>query len=129
AGLIEGVRRLLILSAVERPSEILGLAEGDEKRLAALAARFRTESLLRVFSVLAGLEGPLKYSDQPRYLFEAAAVRLAAIVDLSPIEDLIARLETAEPGRGPGAPAPAPGARGGASARTTSPAPAAGTVR
>jgi DNA polymerase-3 subunit gamma/tau len=99
AGLVEGVRRLLVLRSVPGPSEILGLAQEDEQRLAALAARFSTDSLLRAFAVLAALEGPLKYSDQPRYLLEAAAIRLAAITELAPIEELIARLEAGEPPR------------------------------
>jgi DNA polymerase-3 subunit gamma/tau len=99
AGLVEGVRRLLVLKSVSSPSEILGLSDEDEKRLAALAARFSTDSLLRAFSILAALEAPLKYSDQPRYLLEAAAIRLASISELAPIEELIARLDAGEPPR------------------------------
>jgi len=99
AGLIEGVRRLLVLKSVDRPAEILGLPDEDTARLAALAGRFSTDSLLRTFSILAALEAPLKYSDQPRYLLEAAAIRMAAITELAPIEDLLARLEGGEPPR------------------------------
>jgi DNA polymerase-3 subunit gamma/tau len=109
AGLVEGVRRLLVLKSVTEPSEILGLSSEDEKRLASLAGRFSTDSLLRVFSVLAGLEAPLKYSDQPRYLLEAAAIRMSSIAELSPIEDLIARLEGGDPRPLPPRPS-APGA-------------------
>ena len=111
AGLIEGVRRLLVLRAAGEPEDLLGVSAEHQARLAAIAQRFSTESLLRVFSVLAGLEAPLKFSDQPRYIFEAAAIRIAALADLSSIEDLIARFDAGGPDAGPPAPRPGAGAR------------------
>jgi DNA polymerase-3 subunit gamma/tau len=106
AGLIEGVRRLLLLATLDDASAILGLPEEQEARLAALARTIAPESLLRIFSILSALEAPLKYSEQPRFLLEAAAIRIAAISDLTPIEDLIARFggdaPAPGPGRGPG---------------------------
>lgn len=144
AGLIEGVRRLLVLKCAapatgtpaapqERtafnPSEILGLGAEDEARLAALAERFSADGLLRAFSVLAALEAPLKYSDQPRYLLEAAAIRLAAITELAPIEELLARLDVGEPPRTGPPSRSAAHAPSAAPARSTRPEPAAPSTR
>jgi DNA polymerase-3 subunit gamma/tau len=114
AGLIDGLRRLLLLQSVTNPAEILGLAPEDEKRLAALAARFDTTTLLRLFAILSTLEGPLRYSDQPRYLLEAAAIRMAALADLAPIEELVARLEEGAGGGSGGSRGPGGGGSGGA---------------
>lgn len=115
AGLIEGTRRLLVLKAAAKPEEILGLSEDDTRRLAALASQFSLDTLLRLFGALAGLEAPMRYAEQPRYLLEAAAVRIATIADLTPIEDLIARIGGAEPPKGPAPVTSGPSASGKAS--------------
>ena len=117
AGLIEGARNLLLARTLERASDILGLSAEHEKRIVALAARFDTTSLLRMTSVLMALEGPLRYSEQPRYVLEAAAIRIAEIGDLAPIEDLIARLEGQGPTEGPSG-------AGASTSRVAGPAPA-----
>jgi len=126
AGLIDGARRLLLLRALDDPSEILGLEKDHQARLAGLAGRFETVGLLRILSILMSLEGPLKYSEQPRYVLEAAAIRLAMLADLTPIEELIARFEAEGPGAGPRDPASSRGAARGAPAASPSPPPTPG---
>jgi len=109
------VRDLLVLSV--DPSRITDLdiaPESDRERIEALRARFSREDLLRSFDVLTRAESEIRSAAEPRYHLEMALLRWIHLRKLTPLADLIERLEG-------GAPlAPAPGAR---AAATAPPAP------
>jgi DNA polymerase-3 subunit gamma/tau len=95
-------------------------AEDDRERLAALAARFSREDLLRAFDLLSDAATEIKTAAQPRYHVEMALVRWAHLRKLVPLTDLIDQL------KGGGAGSSSPPARPAAStqtARATSEAP------
>ncbi len=98
--LIAVLRDLLLLRAVPGGEEMLGRPQEEARILAAASTSLSREDLTRAFHVLADLEPGLKSSSQPRFLFEAALVRLASLGAVRPIEDILASLES-------GAPAPA----------------------
>jgi len=89
------VRDLLILSVdpsrVADP-EIAGETERD--RVKALASRFSREDLLRAFDVLTKAETDIRAAAQPRYHLEMALLRWIHLRKLTPIEDLIASVDT-----------------------------------
>ena len=58
-------------------------------RLREAAEPLSREDLLRTFQVLSELEVGLKASSQPRFLFEAALLRLADLGAVVPIENLL----------------------------------------
>jgi DNA polymerase-3 subunit gamma/tau len=93
--LARATRDLLILSV--DPSRINDAdiaAEGERERLQALVAQSSREDLLRAFDVLAQAEQDVKASDQPRYTVEMALLRLMYLRKLTPLADLIKRLES-----------------------------------
>ena len=49
-------------------------------------------NLTRAFQVMADLEPGLKSSSQPRFLFEAALIRLAGLGHVRPIEEVLESL-------------------------------------
>ncbi|MBE3071681.1 MAG: hypothetical protein IMZ67_01785, partial [Acidobacteria bacterium] len=81
--------------------------EGDRDRLAALAARFSREDLLRAFDVLARAEGDIRNAPEPRYHFEMALLRWMHLRRLVPLTALIESLQQGKPLPAPGAPATA----------------------
>jgi hypothetical protein len=62
--------------------------------------------LSRAFQLLADLEQELKTSSQPRYLFEAALIRLATLGAVRPIEEVLADLAGGRPVSRTAEPAP-----------------------
>jgi DNA polymerase-3 subunit gamma/tau len=93
--LARATRDLLILSV--DPSRISDpdiAAEGERERLQALVSQSSREDLLRAFDVLAQAEQDVKASDQPRYTVEMALLRLMYLRKLTPLSDLIKRLES-----------------------------------
>ncbi|MGE5359096.1 MAG: DNA polymerase III subunit gamma/tau [Bacteroidales bacterium] len=111
--------------------------EGERERLQALAARFSREDLLRAFDVLTRAENDIRHATEPRYHLEMALVRWIHLRKLTPLGDLIERLQ-ADPGAlrsGPSgsgrSPVAGPGSRpvpsrppvGGGVTRTAPPAP------
>jgi DNA polymerase-3 subunit gamma/tau len=109
------VRDLLVLSV--DPSRITDpdiAPESDRDRIEALRLRFSREDLLRSFDVLTRAESEIRSAAEPRYHLEMALLRWIHLRKLTPLADLIERLEN-------GAPlAPSGGAR---AAMTASPAP------
>ena len=137
------VRDLLVLSVdPSRFSDPDVAPEADHERLRALVGRFSREDLLRSFDVLTRAESEVRAAAEPRYNFEMALLRWIHLRKLTPLADLIDRLESGAPlsggpgPRSPGGPAPAslplsrPAPASSASvARRLSPAPApAGAV-
>ncbi len=99
-------------------------SEGERARLEPLVARYSREDLMRAFDLLSRAEWDIRQSSQPRHTFEMTLVKWIHLRRLTPLTELIARLESGQPtglgagaagggvsGLRPGAaPAPAPGA-------------------
>jgi DNA polymerase-3 subunit gamma/tau len=112
----------------------VALTEEESRELREIATGFGEDALLRIFNAILELPGLLRGSPHPRFVLEAASLRLTRLADLAPIEEVIASLQGAgPPGEPPVAgssssrtgprstdPAPTPGA----SARGSSPSPA-----
>jgi DNA polymerase-3 subunit gamma/tau len=120
--LMELTRNLLLLKILPDDPDRIGLARDDAEAMAPLAAKFSQEDLLRILELLAREEPRLKYTQQPRYLLEALAVRLCHLADLTPLEELIARFA---PEAGPTAPAARPSGRDASPGADRSPGPSA----
>ena len=90
------VRDLMIVSVDPTRLEDPELAT-DADRLAALAARFSREDLLRAFDVLARAEQDVRYAAQPRYHLEMALLRWIHLGHLAPIADVLEALGSGRP--------------------------------
>jgi DNA polymerase-3 subunit gamma/tau len=108
------VRDLLVLAVdPSRYSDPDVAPEADHERLRALAGRFSREDLLRSFDVLTRAESEVRAAAEPRYNFEMALLRWIHLRQLTPLADLIDRLESGAPlsggsgPRSPGGPPPA----------------------
>jgi DNA polymerase-3 subunit gamma/tau len=102
---IGAIRDLLVMRSLPDRPDVLSRPPEEAAGLAAAAAPLSRDDLTRAFQLLADLEQPLKTSAQPRYLFEAALIRLAAMGAVLPIEELLAGLESGRSERAPAAPA------------------------
>ena len=109
------VRDVLVLSVdPSRFSDPDVAPEADHERLRTLAGRFSREDLLRSFDVLTRAESEVRAAAEPRYNFEMALLRWIHLRQLTPLADLVDRLESGAPlsgGSGPrssGGPPPAP---------------------
>jgi DNA polymerase-3 subunit gamma/tau len=83
-------------------------AEAERDRIAALAARFSAEDLMRAFDVLTKAEVDIRASTYPRYHLEMALLRWIHLRKLTPLSDIIQQMDKG--GSGAARPAP-PGAR------------------
>jgi DNA polymerase-3 subunit gamma/tau len=87
--------RALLLEKVA-PGSSAGEAWGDPAMMAAKAAEFTTESLLRAVEILAGTEQDMKWSSQPGIVLELALVKACRAGILTRESSLLARLEALE---------------------------------
>ncbi|MEW5983080.1 MAG: DNA polymerase III subunit gamma/tau [Acidobacteriota bacterium] len=94
--------------------------EPDRGRLRELVDRFSREDLLRAFDLLTRAETDIRAAAEPRYHLEMALLRWIHVRKLTPLSDLIERLE------GGGSTTPPGGARQQAGGRPTRP-PATGS--
>ena len=110
------VRDVLVLSVdPSRFSDPDVAPEADHERLRTLVGLFSREDLLRSFDVLTRAEAEVRNAAEPRYNFEMALLRWIHLRKLTPLADLIDRLES-------GAPLPAgPGSRASGGSSTISP--------
>jgi len=110
--LIACLRDLLLLRAAPDAHDLLSRSPEEASALSAATESLSREDLSRAFQLLADLEVGLRSSGQPRFLFEAALIRLADLAAVKPIEDVLASLQgAAPPQRTPGraaAPTPRP---------------------
>ncbi|MEW5805971.1 MAG: DNA polymerase III subunit gamma/tau [Acidobacteriota bacterium] len=90
--LLSYYRNLILVKSVENVDEITFIPEDELKKLNEFAQSFSLEDLLRIFQILIDSEEKLKKSTYPRYIFEATSVKLASLVHLEPIENLIRSL-------------------------------------
>ena len=93
-------------------------AEGERERIAALAARFSAEDLMRAFDVLTKAEFDIRASTYPRYHVEMALLRWIHLRKLVPLSDLIQQMDKGGPPRPSSAP---PAGRPPAPARASAP--------
>jgi len=117
-------RDLLLVRAVTEAGRYLPGGPDQARELQAAAAVFDEDELLRILELLTREEQRLKNTSNPRVLLEALAIRLARLADLTPIEDLIARLEKGATAPAASGPAPTTGAGPGPARRA---GPAVGT--
>ena len=103
--LIAALRDLMLMRAVPGQEELLARSAEEAEALREAASKLSAEDLTRVFQILADLEPGLKASTQPRFLFEAALIRLVGLGAVRPIEELLRSLQ---PGSGEESPPPAP---------------------
>ncbi len=93
--LIAAIRDLLLLRALPDRKEMLTRSPDEAEALAGAAEGLSAEDLTRVFQVVADLEYGLKSSSQPRFLFEAALIRIADLGAVRPIEEFLGTLGSA----------------------------------
>jgi len=68
--------------------------EAEHERLKAIAPRFSREDLMRAFDLLAEAESEIRSAPQPRYHLEMALLRWVHARKLTPLTELIERLES-----------------------------------
>jgi DNA polymerase-3 subunit gamma/tau len=88
-GELTGAVRDLLLARATGSDATAGRPVDEMARLRGAAESLSREDLLRTFQVLSELEVGLKASSQPRFLFEAALLRLADLGAVLPIEELL----------------------------------------
>jgi len=98
-GELTGATRDLLLARATGSDATAGRPADEMVRLRAAVESLSREDLLRAFQMLSELEPGLKASSQPRFLFEAALLRLADLGAVLPIEELLrgAPAQTAVP--------------------------------
>jgi DNA polymerase-3 subunit gamma/tau len=87
--LISALRDLMMMGAVPSREDLLARSPEEAKILKEAASGLSEEDLVRAFKILADLEWDLKSSTQPRFLFEAALVRLSSLGAVRPIEEIL----------------------------------------
>lgn len=100
------VRDLMVLQIdPSRYADAEIASEGERPRLEALVRKYSREDLMRSFDLLSRAEWDIRQSSQPRHTFEMTLVKWIHLRQLTPLADLIARLE--QGGLSGGAPAAA----------------------
>jgi DNA polymerase-3 subunit gamma/tau len=93
AGLLGTIRDAALVRFAASSSRAVTVTVEEEKELKDLADIFTEDGILRVFNALLELPHQIRGTPQPRFVLEAAALRLTRLADLSPIEEVIARLQ------------------------------------
>ena len=109
--LLGHLRNLLVVKVTAKARQVLGLAPADFERTAAQAEAFSVPRLEVLLHLLAQAEAEMRRSGYPRFVLEAALVRMAETAALPALDDLIRRLTELEgrlSGGGSTATAPAP---------------------
>lgn len=86
-------RHVLVVKSGVTDSNVLGVADVEVTQLRQLAQQFSEEDLVRGFHLLAELEKEIKDSPHPRFQLEIGLVKLAQVVRLRSVAELIHRLE------------------------------------
>ncbi len=88
------VRDVLILKTAGADAvESVGLSRDEAAQCQAAAERFSSDGLLRILTALLDLADRIRRDEHPRYVLEAWALRMIRLADLTPIEELLRRLE------------------------------------
>lgn len=86
------IRDLLLLRSVPDRLDLLSRSPEEGRALLSAAETLSTEDLTRTFQLLADLEPALRASSRPRFMFEAALIRLASLGAVQPIEQVLQAL-------------------------------------
>jgi DNA polymerase-3 subunit gamma/tau len=108
-------RDLLLARTVPDPTPYLTGTAEEIGALAKAAEAWSEDELLRVLELLTREEGRIRNAGHARTLLEALGIKLARLADLAPLEEILARLDAAEPA------APRPGPKPPAAGPTTGP--------
>jgi DNA polymerase-3 subunit gamma/tau len=90
--IVAALRDLILLRVDPERTELLSRTADQGAALARASDGLSQEDLVRAFQIVSDLETPLRSSAQPRFLFEAALVRLAGLGAVKPIEELLSAL-------------------------------------
>ncbi len=90
--LIQHFRNLLLITAVEKPQELLPLGEEDLEKLRAEAEKSSSEELLRYLVVLQQGEQGMRFSSHPRIFLEVLLVKLCHFKKVTPLKDILQEL-------------------------------------
>jgi len=90
--LIQHFRNLLLITAVDKPQELLPLGEEDLERLRKEAEKFSPEEILRYLVVLQQGEQGIRYSTHPRIFLEVLLVKLCHFKKVTPLKDILEEL-------------------------------------
>ncbi|MGC8794307.1 MAG: DNA polymerase III subunit gamma/tau [Bryobacteraceae bacterium] len=102
-------RNLLVSKVAGDNSRLVAASPGERARLSQTAARFSEEDLIRYLQLSLDLYRDLQFSFDPRLHMELGLIRLVEAGRLAPIEEVLARLDSAPAASA----APAPAASGG----------------
>jgi len=96
--LIIHFRNLLIIRSVQKPGEILDLAEAELDELRQQAGEQSAGDIQRRLALLVKAEGEMAHSSFPRLLLEMALLKMAALQPVVPIQQLLERIKHLETG-------------------------------
>jgi len=96
--LIIHFRNLLIIRSVQKPSDILDLAEAELDELRQQAGEQSAGDIQRRLALLVKAEGEMAHSSFPRLLLEMALLKMAALQPVVPIQQLLERIKHLETG-------------------------------
>jgi len=106
--LIAALRDLLMMDALPGEHDLLTRSPEDAAALEQAASGLSREDLTRAFHLLAELEPALRSTSRPRFLFEAALLRLASLGHVRAIEEVLSSLGGAPPSGSSTSGGPAP---------------------
>ena len=90
------VRDMMILKTAGKDTvESVGLSKDETADCETAAEMFSPDGLLRLVHAMLDLVDRIRRDEHPRFLLEAWALRMIRLADLTPIEELLRRLETA----------------------------------
>jgi len=92
--LIRHVRDLLVARIGGSGPGVLPYSDTERELLREQSQRLSEEDLSRFFDILARADGEMQHSAVPQYHLEAAAVKMIHSTRLTPLTELIARLES-----------------------------------
>ena len=92
--LIRHVRDLLVARIGGSGPGVLPYSDAERELLREQSQRLSEEDLSRFFDILARADGEMQHSAVPQYHLEAAAVKMIHSTRLTPLTELIARLES-----------------------------------
>lgn len=95
--LLEHLRDLTVIKVTGDPS-LLDLPDSETERLGAIASGTGAERLHMLFNIISRGYEEISRSPSPRYSFEMALLKGAALDDLKPVAELISRLESLKSG-------------------------------
>jgi DNA polymerase-3 subunit gamma/tau len=124
--LVRTVRNMLVARLAGPQPHLLETSPEESERLAALAANFSEEDLMRFLEILLQLHQQLRYAMEPRFALELGLLKLVEAERLVALEDLLSRTQpSARSGALPERAAPAPASVSSSQASSVARAPSA----